>query len=155
MKSVSKITAGTILLTIIHLSISCSKSGYSSTNPNNTAAVDSVTSNLIAGNWVVASLTQKLEDNTSKFKDYQLKFAAGGKLTAIKNNTETQGTWTYTPAVTYYGSSSKEAMQINMGTSEPFKRLTGTWNIVSRTETSIKMDNPEVLEDEHLQIQRQ
>jgi len=132
---------------------SCKKTYDASPAPS--ATTDSVTTALTTGNWIVSSLTQAKEDNTSKFKDYVLTFSANGKLSVTKGNVETQGSWTYTPAVTYYGSSSKEAININMGTTEPFRRLTGTWNIVSRSATSFKMDNPEIAEDEHLQIQKQ
>jgi|GEM_PF-1138810 len=155
MKSIAKIIARGLLALTVFGFTSCSKSNGATPASAGSAATDSVTTLLIYGSWVISSLIQAKEDNTPKFKDIVLTFSANGKLSAIKNGAETQGSWSYTPAVTYYGSSSKEAMNINMGTDEPFRRLTGTWSFVSRSTTSIKMDNPEILEDEHLQIQQQ
>ena len=152
MKSSTIITALFFSVTCCFTIASCSKSNNAP--QSNLPATDSVTALLVSGSWTVGSLTQAKEDNTSKFKDYTLQFSAAGKLSVFKNGVETQGSWSYTPAVTYYGASSKEAMSINMGTSEPFRRLTGTWNLVSRTTVSIKMDNPEILEDEHLMLQK-
>ena len=97
---------------------------------------------------------KKKEDNTSAFSGYVFRFASNGKLIFTKNGADIQGAWSYTPAVTYYGSSSKDAITINMGTDNPFRRLTKTWNLVSITSTAIKLDNPEILEDEHLQFQK-
>lgn len=122
---------------------------------NTVAANDTLTAALTSGSWVVASLMQKKEDNTARFAGYIFKFSVGGKLTASLNGVETQGSWSYTPAVTYYGSSSKEAMVINLGADNLFRRVSKTWNIISKSATSVKMDNPEILEDEHLQLQKQ
>ena len=142
-----------IVITVILSCSSCKKTD--STAANTSLANDSITTALTTGSWVVASLTQKKEDNTSRFTGYIFKFSAGGKLTALLNGIETQGTWSYTPAVTYYGSSSKEAMSINLGADNLFRRISKTWNIITKTTRSLTMDNPEILEDEHLQLQKQ
>jgi len=153
MKSISRTTiCAAIALVILSLE-ACKKENPITAAP--TATTDSVTAMLTTGNWKVSSLTQSKEDNTSKVANYILQFAAGGKLSAVLNNNTTTGTWSYTPAVTYYGSSSKEALNINLGTSDPLRRLTGTWNIKSRTTTSLVMENPEILQDEHLTLQKQ
>ena len=152
MKSVQNIFTLVAMATLICFS-SCKKTDSA---PGNTvAANDTLTAALTSGSWVVASLTQKKEDNTARFAGYIFKFSVGGKLTASLNGVETQGSWSYTPAVTYYGSSSKEAMVINLGADNLFRRVSKTWNIISKSGTSVKMDNPEILEDEHLQLQRQ
>lgn len=152
MKSVQSIFA-LIAVTAI---LSCSSCKKSDSIPNNTVSGnDTLTAALTSGSWLVVSLTQKKEDNTAKFAGYTFKFSAAGKLTASLNGVETQGSWSYTPAVTYYGSSSKEAMAINLGADNLFRRVSKTWNIISKSSNSIKMDNPEILEDEHLQLQKQ
>jgi hypothetical protein len=153
MKSIHQKTACVLFVAMVFAFASCKKTNNAS--PVQSATTDSITSMLTTGSWTVGLLTQAKEDNTSKFKDYVLTFYANGKLMLVKNRVETQGSWSYTPAVTYYGSSSKEAFSINMGASDPFRRLTGTWNIISRSATSFKLDNPEIAEDEHLQLQKQ
>jgi hypothetical protein len=145
--------SGRLLLFVIVCFTSCSKNAGTN-NATGPAASDSVTSFLTTGNWVISSLTQKTEDNTSSFSGYVFKFSSNGKLIATKNGVDIQGTWSYTPAVTYYGSSSKNAITINTGTDNPFRRLTKTWNLISISATAVKLDNPEILEEEHLQFQK-
>jgi hypothetical protein len=132
--------------------VSCSKDVASN---GAAATTDTLTRFVTSGTWIVSSLLQKAEDNTSKFAGFVFTFSADGTLTASQNGHQTKGSWHYTPAVTYYGSSSKEAININMGTSEPLKRLTKTWNLKSKAANLIEMDSPEILEDEHLQFQKQ
>lgn len=134
---------------------SCSKTGGSSATNGATPATDSITGFLTSGKWIISSMSQKNEDNTSSFSGYVFTFGTDGKLTAIKNGAPVQGTWHYTPAVTYYGSSSSNAISFSMGTDNPFRRLTKTWNLLSASSTAIKLQNPEVLEEEQVQFQRQ
>jgi hypothetical protein len=117
---------------------------------------DDLAAHFTTGNWEISSLLQKTEDKTSQFTGIVFTFSADNTMKATeKNGTVTNGTWAYTPAVTYYGSTSKEAISINMGTNSPFNRITKTWNVVSSTPTVAKFDNPELLEDEHLQFSKQ
>jgi hypothetical protein len=151
-----KSSASILAIIVITAILSCSSCKKTDSAPANTPlANDSITTALTSGSWVVASLTQKKEDNTSRFAGYIFKFSGGGKLTASLNGIETQGTWSYSPAVTYYGSSSKEAISINLGADNLFRRISKTWNIIAKTTSSLTMDNPEILEDEHLQLQKQ
>ncbi|MEP6746718.1 MAG: hypothetical protein ABJB86_03270 [Bacteroidota bacterium] len=154
MKSFIIIIGCALSLTIFCFT-SCSKSAGTNAGAGPAAGADSVTIALSSGKWTISSLIQKTEDNTNSFAGYVFSFSAAGKLSAVKNGVEVQGTWSYTPAVTYYGSSSKNALSINTGTDNPFRRLTGTWNLVSGSSTVIKLDNPEILDDEHLQLQKQ
>lgn len=135
---------------------SCSKS---SVTPNNTTATSptstDLTTALTSGNWIVSSFVQKTEDKTSKFSNIVFTFSANGTLIATDNGNTTNGTWNYTPAVTYYGSTSKAAIAINIGTSNPLVLLTKTWNLISGTSSTLKIDSPEIVEDEHVQFSKQ
>ena len=143
---------GRLLVFALVFFTSCSKNAG---NPSaQSPASDSITGLLTNGSWTISSLIQKKEDNTAAFSGYVFRFVSNGKLVATKNGADIQGSWSYSPAVTYYGSSSKDAITVNMGTDNPFRRLTKTWNLVSITSTAIKLDNPEILEDEHLQFQK-
>ena len=147
-KLLSLIVAASILT-------SCSKSYVA---PNTTSATSptsaDLTTVLTSGSWVVSSFTQKTEDKTSKFSNMVFTFSANGVLTATDNGNTINGTWNYTPAVTYYGSSSKAAIAINIGTSNPLVLLTKTWNLIASTSSTIKIDSPEILEDEHIQFSK-
>ena len=144
-----------LLIPIILFLGSCSKS---SVDPLSTSASAITPAALItaltAGSWVLSSFTQKTEDKTSKFTDVIFTFSADGTVTATKNGTETKGSWQYTPAVTYYGSSSKSAIALSMGSASPFDLLTKTWNFISVTSTTLKIDSPELAEDEHVQFSK-
>jgi hypothetical protein len=136
--------------------ISCSKSYNAPANTSN--PVDTtLKTKIISGTWMVRSYTQRTEDKTSQFAGVVFTFSNNGTLTADKNGNITNGTWSYTPsAVGYYGGPpSKASMTLNLGASSPFDRLTKTWNVASNTDTLLKMDNPEPLEDEHLQFSKQ
>ena len=119
---------------------------------NNTTS--GITTNLTSGTWVVGSFTQKTEDKTSKFSGYSFVFSADGKVTVSKDGKQTSGTWQYTPAVTYYGATSKEAIDLSVGNDKPLSQLSRKWNFISTTATAIKVDNPEILEDEHLLLSK-
>ena len=134
---------------------SCNKS-YVGPTTSNSPQKDSVTNSLATGIWKITSFTQKTEDKTSKFSDIGFTFNSDGSLTATsKNGSETKGTWAFTPAITYYGSSSKAAIAFNMGTGNPLNLLTKTWNFISSSYSLLKINSPELLEDEHVQFSRQ
>jgi hypothetical protein len=132
--------------------VSCSKNVA---NNGASTATDTLTRFITSGTWTISSLLQKTEDNTSQFAGYVFTFSADGTLTASQNGKQTKGSWHYTPAVTYYGSSSKDAINLSMGTDNPFRRLTKTWNLKSKSANLVEMESPEILEDEHLQFQKQ
>lgn len=135
---------------------SCSKSSVTPNNPTATSPTSTdLTTALTSGNWVVSSFVQKTKDKTSKFSNIVFTFSANGTLNATDNGNTTTGTWNYTPAVTYYGSTSKAAIAINIGTSNPLVLLTKTWNLISGTSSTLKIDSPEIVEDEHVQFSRQ
>jgi hypothetical protein len=120
------------------------------------AASNNLANAITSGTWVVSSLTQRTEDKTAQFSGIIFTFEANNTVKATeKNGTVTNGTWAYTPVITYYGATAKEAVTINLGASTPFSRITKTWNVVSNSSTVAKFDNPEVLEDEHLQFSKQ
>ena len=116
----------------------------------NNTTTSGLTTTLTSGTWVIGSFTQKTEDKTSKFAGYSFVFSADGKVTVSKDGKQTSGTWQYTPAVTYYGATSKEAIDLSVGADKPLSQLTRKWNFISSTATSMKVDNPEILEEEHL-----
>lgn len=135
---------------------SCKKYGVSDQTNNTTSTV----STAIPGNWTITSYSQRGEDKTSQFSGYTFTFAAStagansGTVTAVKDNTVT-GTWSYSPAVTYYGSTSTSSITLNLGASSPFDRLSKIWNIESTSASKLNLVNPEVLEDEHLEFSKQ
>jgi hypothetical protein len=135
---------------------SCSKSYNAPPNTNN--PVDTtLKTQVISGTWIIKSYTQRTEDKTSQFASTVFTFSSNGTLTANKNGNITNGTWSYTPSsVGYYGGPpSKASVTLNLGAASPFDRLTKIWNVASNTDTLLKLDNPEPVEDEHVQFSRQ
>lgn len=144
-----------VLFIAVLLFISCSKASVDGANTTPDTTTAALTASLTSGSWVVSSLTQKTEDKTSKFSGFVFIFSANGTVIAKKDASEISGNWQYTPAVTYYGSSSKSAIALNLGTSVPLNLLTKKWNFISGTNTVLQIESPEVLEDEHLQFTKQ
>ena len=145
-----------VLVPLAILLAGCSSTSPSPTAPSSTTRITPI---IADGSWVVSSLLQRTEDKTSQFSGYTLKFistaAESGTVTATRNGSTTSGTWSHSPAVTYYGSTSQEAIVLNLGTSTPFDRLSGTWNVVSSTNASLELVSPEVAEDSHLVLAKQ
>jgi hypothetical protein len=140
-----------VLVLAILVFISCTKS---SVEPAATTT-ENLTATLTSGTWIVSSHIQKTEDKTSKYTDYTFTFSADNKVViTTKNGKSSSGAWVFTPAVTYYGSTSKEAISLNMGVEKPLDALTKKWNFISSTTTSFKVDSPELTEDEHLQFSK-
>jgi hypothetical protein len=145
-----------ILVPVAILLAACSSYSASPTAPSTTPTIAPI---IADGSWVVSSMLQRTEDKTSQFSGYTLKFVAtaaeSGTVTATGNGSTVSGTWSHSPAVTYYGSSSQEALVLNLGVATPFDRLTGTWNVVSSTNSSLDLVSPEVVENSHLVLAKQ
>jgi hypothetical protein len=133
----------------------CAKSKDDTASPSTTnAAAFSVD-----GKWVISSYTQRGEDKSRPFSGYSFTFATtgtnSGSIVSVKDNTSFTGSWTHQPAVTYYGSSSKESMTLNFGPTAPVSSLNKIWNIVSVTNTQLSLVSPEVAEQENLVFTKQ
>ncbi len=97
------------------------------------------TSNIAtAGTWRVTLFTDSGNDETSDFAGYSFSFGNNGTLTATKNGTSQNGTW----------STSSGRFIINLGpkvdTNKPLGELTDDWKIISTSDAEIKLtdDNP-------------
>ena len=116
---------------------------------------------IAAGPWVVSTYAQRTEDKTSDFSNYVFTFTKtstdAGTVTATSSKTgvTVNGTWSHQPAVTYYGSTSKEAMVLSFGAGTPWVKVSKVWNVSSASSSSLSLASPEVVEDEHLVFSRQ
>ena len=155
MKTLTGVTSW-VLVPLAILLAGCSSSSANPTAPSSTTSNTPI---IADGSWIVSSLLQRTEDKTSQFSGYTLNFistaAESGTVTATRNGSTISGTWSHSPAVTYYGSTSQEAIVLNLGTSTPFDRLSGTWNVVSSTNSNLNLVSPEVIEDAHLVLAKQ
>jgi hypothetical protein len=144
----------------VSLFTSCNKNDAGITQPqdNNTPTNSSAT--VVSGSFVLSSFVQKAEDKTRQFDGYIFTFNTtgtnAGTVTAVKGSSSVNGTWTYSPAVTYYGSTSKTSITISMGASTPFILLNKTWNVDSTsTSTKMALSSPELAENEHVEFTKQ
>ncbi len=126
--------------------------------PTSPAPSDTVTAS-IDGNWVVASLMERDEDKSGALGSYVLNFVStsmdAGTVTATRDNSTVTGTWRHSAAVTYYGSSSTESLVLNFGASTPLNQLSGTWNVVSSSNTTLNLASPEIAQQERLVLNKQ
>lgn len=121
---------------------------------------DVVGQSITAGPWVVTTYAQRTEDKTSDFSEYVFTFTKTGTdagtvtATSSRSGATINGTWSHQPAVTYYGSTSKEAMVLSFGAGTPWVKVSKTWNVSSASSSSLALASPEVAEDEHLVFSR-
>lgn len=152
MNSFNKITS--CMLACVSIALAGCGSYSSPTSP---VTSDTVTSS-IDGNWVVASLMERDEDKSGTLGSYVLTFATtstdAGTVTATRDNSTVSGTWRHSPAVTYYGSSSTESIVLNLGATTPLNQLSGTWNVVSSSNTSLSLASPEIAQQERLVLNK-
>lgn len=143
-------------LVVVAIFPSCRKASIDIQQPQTSG----VTATSIEGNFTITSYRQASEDKISKYKGFVFTFSAtgtsGGTVTAVKDASKVNGSWIYSPAVTYYGSTSKNSIVLGLGNATPLDRLTGTWNLDSiSTSTKLVLSHPEIREDEHLVFTKQ
>jgi hypothetical protein len=119
---------------LVILFTACTRNSDSLVTPNN-----SVTA--AAGQWKVIFYWDK-KDETSNFAGWAISFQPDGKLTATKGGTVVNGTWAQT--------SSK--FSLSFGTDPVLIDLAGNWQIISITDSLIKLkdDNPSQDDELHL-----
>ena len=120
-----------------------------------TPTTDSLSAIITDGIWKISSFTQQSEDNTSKFNDYTFVFTKDGKINAIAKNNTTTGTWS-NGGTTYYGvNANKNQYTINLGNSEPLRRLSHNWVLSDKSQNSIQLSSSEPTENEHVTFTKQ
>jgi hypothetical protein len=135
------------VLTMFLFLIACKKESNSPDANNTTTTASTV----MEGSWTITSYTQRTENKTNNYAGINFSFSNDGKLVATGTNSAA-GTYSITPPSTgYYSSSSSVAtFTINLGTSSPFNKLTNVWNVAEQTSTTLRLDNREITEDEHI-----
>ena len=148
--------SGTLSISLLLLACNKQDSGLTQTaNPTS-----GQTSSAINGSFTISSFRQKNEDKTSQFGGYVFTFTSTGtnqgNITTVKGTNSVNGNWVYSPAVTYYGSTSKTSITLSFSAVSPFTLLNKTWNVDS-TSTSSELDlsSPELAEDEHVHFLKQ
>ena len=149
----SLVVSRAALAALVTLAAACG--GSAPTAPASTVS-SVISAGFSSGAWTVSSLTQGTEEKASQFDGYLLTFTGteSGTLSATRNGVSVSGTWSHSPAVTYYGSTSKESMVINLGTTAPFDRISKTWNVTASTASSVSFEGPELAEQSHLTLTR-
>ena len=153
-------TARAIALSTVVLVAACGSSGDSSNSTGPITQPSTVAAVITTGTWTVGTLTQNTEDKANQFSGYSFTFsrtgdAENGTVTATKGGNTVSGTWSHSPAVTYYGSTSTESIVLSLGASSPFAMLTKIWNVESNTTSTLKLVSPEVAENMHLVFVKQ
>jgi hypothetical protein len=146
-----------IALVMLFIMGSCSKNKSDISQPVNNNSSTNPSNDVVVGQWAIQSFAQKSEDKTGMFDGYLFTFINGGTVKAEKNGEVSQGTWSYSKSITYYGSTpSKSSFTINFGTVNPLGLLTKTWNIDSTktNSTTLALISPEVAENMHVTFSR-
>lgn len=113
-------------------SSTCSKS-------DDVAAINNTSTTPISGSWRVSFYWDK-KDETGNLSGYSFSFNAGGVVTATKNITVVNGTW----------SESSSTFNIDFGTDAVLSEINGNWQKVEKTSTTIKLKDDNPLQDDQL-----
>lgn len=146
------------VLSLSLLFSACSKndSGLTQTDNSNPSQASAA----VSGSFTLTSFVQRNEDKTGQFDGYVFTFtstsANAGNVVAVKGSNTVSGTWVYAPGVTYYGSTSKTSITLNLGATTPFTLLNKTWNVDNAsTSSKLALSSPELAEDEHIAFTKQ
>ena len=91
---------------------------------------------LSSTNWSVSSYIDDGTDDTSDFENYVLSFGEEGVLTAVINDTTTEGTWSVSMS-----SSAELELIIDLGEAEPLDELTDSWDVTGLTENTVELED--------------
>ena len=87
-------------------------------------------------NWSVSSYIDDGTDDTSDFENYVLSFGEEGVLTAVINDTTTEGTWSV-----HMSSSAELELIIDLGEAEPLDELSDSWDVTGLTENTVELED--------------
>lgn len=87
-------------------------------------------------NWSVSSYIDDGTDDTAVFENYVLSFGEEGVLTAVIDETTTEGTWSVSVS-----SSAELELIIDLGEAEPLDELTDSWDVTGLTENTVELED--------------
>ena len=87
-------------------------------------------------NWSVSSYIDDGTDDTAAFENYVLSFGEEGVLTAVIDETTTEGTWSVSVS-----SSAELELIIDLGEAEPLDELTNSWDVTGLTENTVELED--------------
>lgn len=87
-------------------------------------------------NWSVSSYIDDGTDDTTAFENYVLSFGEEGVLTAVIDETTTEGTWSVSVS-----SSAELELIIDLGEAEPLDELTDSWDVTGLTENTVELED--------------
>lgn len=116
----------TITLLVIALFSSCKKDD-STSSPSSTNSIQQ-------GQWKITSYIDSGNNETSHYTGYAFVFASGGVVTATKQGSSVNGSW----------SSGTDDSQLKLYltfTATPFSELNDDWHIVQQTSSLIQLED--------------
>lgn len=120
---------------ILFLTGSCSRTADLTNDPAQTAT---------SGTWRVTLFSERGVDETTDFAGYSFTFSSNGTVTAVNGANSKSGTW----------SSSSSKFNIDLGpktdSNKPLGELTDDWQIISVSETEIRLTDDNASRNELL-----
>lgn len=96
----------------------------------------SVTKDLISqGTWKVTYFNDSGDDETYHFSGYVFSFNSGGSVSAVKNSSTMNGTWSTGT------DDSQEKLNLDFGQTMPFDELNDDWHILENSESKIRLED--------------
>lgn len=87
------------------------------------------------GNWKVTLYNDSNKDETTHFIGYVITFSNNGMVSASKNGTAINGTWSIG------NDDSTQKLLLNFGEVAPFDELTDDWHIIEQTDNIIRLED--------------
>ena len=122
------------MIAILTMSSTCSNEDDDTFN--STTDIAAIKNAASTGEWVITYFYDTDHEETNNFTGYQFDFGTNGTLTAIKNASTINGTWSVTSS-----SSSSNDVDFNILFSSPpnFEELSDDWEIIRYTSTKIEL----------------
>ncbi|MGN6438657.1 MAG: hypothetical protein ACTHMM_19095 [Agriterribacter sp.] len=109
--------------------ISCKKD---SDDNSNTSAL---TATITAGNWRITQFMEDNVDETAHFSGYTFSFNQSGNVTAVRESNTVSGHWSAG------NDDSKDKLNLDFGSNDPWEELNEDWRILERTNSKIRLQH--------------
>jgi len=129
-----------LLLSVFLLSSTCSSDDDDGTPNDNSGQIQQIMVEAQSGTWRITSYIDSGQDETSDFSGYNFLFESNGTLTATKDDLTRTGSWSVTDSSSNDSSDDIDFnIFFNVPESDIFEDLNDDWDIVSHSETMIKL----------------
>ncbi|MGN6490853.1 MAG: hypothetical protein ACTHLE_02575 [Agriterribacter sp.] len=101
---------------------------------NNSNAL-ALTATITSGNWRITQFMEDNVDETAHFSGYIFSFDQSGNATAVRESNTINGHWSAG------NDDSKDKLNLDFGSSDPWEELNEDWRILERTNSKLRLQH--------------